>query len=294
MKKLIAAILIAVLAAGALSVFANAEAKGPMNWRNFGRNQDHGFGHGNENGNAPVLQNFVRVNAVATDWGTAKVNGTIQAQSRTLVLNVDEMRQGVSATAMWTTNTSRHITGDDENEDLSEQEFEHGAKVNSTFTFYTAKLVEANVSSLNEGTNDFFINGTWNVYNVTNTFEVITEGGNIVSFHRNTEAKVLATKAYGEFNVTTGWTKFTLDIEYRDASILSGLVTRQRTSSTQCSAFKILDDNVATFTKADLRELAKAYGATPGWGNYDQRMDYNFDYKIDITDLTTAAANVNV
>jgi hypothetical protein len=30
----------------------------------------------------------------------------------------------------------------------------------------------------------------------------------------------------------------------------------------------------------------------PGWGNFDQKMDFNGNYKIDIADLTTVAANV--
>jgi hypothetical protein len=40
--------------------------------------------------------------------------------------------------------------------------------------------------------------------------------------------------------------------------------------------------------------VAGAYGTMPGYGNYDQRMDYNFNYRIDICDLATAAANINV
>jgi hypothetical protein len=30
----------------------------------------------------------------------------------------------------------------------------------------------------------------------------------------------------------------------------------------------------------------------PGWGNYDQTMDFNLNYRIDITDVATVAANV--
>jgi hypothetical protein len=38
--------------------------------------------------------------------------------------------------------------------------------------------------------------------------------------------------------------------------------------------------------------LAKNYGARPGWGSYDSNMDFNCNYKIDIADLATVAANV--
>jgi hypothetical protein len=53
------------------------------------------------------------------------------------------------------------------------------------------------------------------------------------------------------------------------------------------------DVTATTVTKADVASVVSAYGSSPGWGNYDQRMDYNMHYKIDITDLATAAANVN-
>jgi len=35
-----------------------------------------------------------------------------------------------------------------------------------------------------------------------------------------------------------------------------------------------------------------AYGAMPGWGNYDARMDFCGHFKIDIADLSTVAANM--
>ena len=40
--------------------------------------------------------------------------------------------------------------------------------------------------------------------------------------------------------------------------------------------------------------LALVLGRTarPGWGSYDSNMDFNCNYKIDIADLTTVAANV--
>jgi hypothetical protein len=43
-------------------------------------------------------------------------------------------------------------------------------------------------------------------------------------------------------------------------------------------------------SKTDLAAVAKCYGNMPGWGNYDQKMDFN--YRIDIADVATVAAKV--
>jgi hypothetical protein len=60
----------------------------------------------------------------------------------------------------------------------------------------------------------------------------------------------------------------------------------------QFNPFKITDDLTSSVSKTDLTTVAKCYGNMPGWGNYDQKMDFNFNYRIDIADLATVAANV--
>jgi hypothetical protein len=30
----------------------------------------------------------------------------------------------------------------------------------------------------------------------------------------------------------------------------------------------------------------------PGWGNYDTRMDFNNNYRVDIADISTVASNM--
>jgi hypothetical protein len=225
-------------------------------------------------------QSFIRVVGVATEWGTADVNGALNAQTRTIVLNDTSTRQGSSATAIWTTNTTRAINA-------------VRAKENFTYTFYTARLVEANVSALDVDGSDFFMNGTWNVWQINSEFTVITNGaGDIVSFHRDQDGVALAMKAYGELKVTNNWANFTLTIDGVDQ--LSGVVRVQRITTRMFNPFKVNDNSGTTVTTADLASVARAYGAMPGWGNYDQGMDYNFDYRIDVTDLATCAANVNV
>jgi len=274
MKKMIAAILLAVIAVAGLSIASSVSAMPFMNWRMFPNMQNNGHG-------PRLQQSFVQWNGFVNNWGTTSVTGTIQAQSRTMVLNDSSTRQGASATAIWTTNTTRAISA------LRDRE-------NFTYTFYAARLTNASTSGLNIGSNDFFLNGTWTVYNVTTTFTINTDiNGTITGFHHNQDATALATNAYGELTVNNNWANFTLTID--GVAPLTGSVHRQMTRSMQFNPFIFGDDsaNPPTVSRADVLNIAHAYGAMPGWGNYDQRMDYNFNYKIDITDLATAAANVN-
>jgi hypothetical protein len=284
MKKVTAVILMAIIAVSALSVAASASAMPFMNWKNF---TDKGPMHSGFGWMFPGAHNrtnlqtsFVRLNGIITQWGSTNVTGALEAQARTIVINSTDVRQGSSATGMWTTNTSRPFNG-------------LRAGENFTYTFYTARLVEPSVSALNVGESDFFMNGTWTVFQVSTNFTITTNAnGTVTGFHRDQDAVSLATKAYGELKVTGNWTSFSLAINGLDT--LTGSVLAQRITTRMCNPFKVNYDTATTVTNADVASVAKVYGSMPGWGNYDQRMDYNFDYKIDICDLTTAAANVDV
>jgi hypothetical protein len=270
MKKIIALILVAVIAVSAFSLMATAGAMPFMRWKNIP--------HGHGILRSPNLQtSYVRLNGVINQLGSTSVNGSLQAQSRTFVINNTDSKQGAAATALWTTNTPRPINA-------------LRAKENFTYTFYAARLIDLNVSALNIDGNDFFMNGTWTVTQVKTSFTIITNAdGNVTSFHRDQDGTALATQAYGELKVTG--TSFSLAIEGIDT--LNGSVYAQRITTRMFNPFKISNDTADTLTNADVTSLAKAYGTMPGWGNYDQRMDYNFNYKIDICDLATAASNVN-
>ncbi len=128
--------------------------------------------------------------------GNHRVNGALQTQAGTSLFNDANTNQLASATAIWTTNTSRPISGVE-------------SKQNFTYTFYTARLVNASVSTLSTSTTDpnYFLNGTWNVYTVMSNVTIITDSsGSITSVHRSSDTSVQ--KAYGELNVTDNWTKF--------------------------------------------------------------------------------------
>jgi hypothetical protein len=218
-----------------------------------------------------------------TEWATSPkatpVLGMIEAQSQTMV-GSKTVRQGFSATAIWTTNTTRPIAA-------------FRALENFTYTFYAARLIKGNYSALDPTSSiSWFMNGTWDVWSVKTNFTVITDSsGNILSVTNTNSFVALAREAIGNLTVASGWSTFTLTIG--DLPSLTGTVMCYRISSGMFNPFIVGCDSLNTVTPADLHSIANAYGSMPGWGNYNLRMDPCLDFKVDICDLSTAAANLN-
>ncbi len=229
--------------------------------------------------NGLLQRSYIRLNGLITEWGTTTVNGALQTQARTALFSDSDTNQLASATAIWTTNSSRPINGVE-------------LKQNFTYIFYSARLTNASVSTLSTGipNTNYFLNGTWNVYTVVSNVTIITDSnGNIASVHRSSDTSVQ--KGYGELKVTDNWTKFNLAINGIDP--LTGSVFRSVQRQVQFNPFKVTDDTTTNaVTKDDVAAVIHSYGAMPGWGNYDSRMDFAGHYKIDIADLSTVASNM--
>ena len=229
--------------------------------------------------NRPIEKSWIRINSIVQNWGTTPVKGTLQTIARTALLESQDTRQLVSASAIWTTNNSRPIQA-------------VKAKENFTYTFYAARLLNASVSTLSvsNSSEDYFLNGTWNLMTVQSTITVITNSsGNIVKVLRNSETT--PTKAYGELTVTDNWSKFTLAINGIDP--LTGSVFRYAQRQMQFNPFQVTDDSTTNFvTRADFRQIVQCFRAMPGWGSYDTRMDFNNNFRVDIADLSTVASNL--
>jgi hypothetical protein len=229
--------------------------------------------------NALAQRSYIRINGIISQWGTTAVSGALQTQAGTSMRTDLSTNQLAATTAIWTTNTSRPITSIQ-------------SKQNFTYTFYEARLTNTSVSTLSASSaaTNYFLNGTWNVYTVVSTVTINTNAnGQITSVHRSSDTSVQ--KAYGELNVTDNWTKFTLSITGIDQ--LSGSVFASVQRQVQFNPFKVTDDSVTTaVNRADIAAVIHAYGAMPGWGNYDARMDFCGHFKIDIADLSTVAANM--
>jgi hypothetical protein len=228
---------------------------------------------------ALAQRTYIRIDGNITQWGTTNVIGALQTQAGTSTRTDLSTNQLAAATAIWTTNTSRPISAVE-------------SKQNFTYTFYEARLTNASISTLSASTSatNYFLNGTWNVYTVVSNITIITNtNGQITNIQRSSDTSIL--KAYGELNVTDNWTKFTLSINGIDP--LTGSVFASVQRQVQFNPFKVTDDTTTNVVnKADIAAVIHAYGAMPGWGNYDAKLDFCGHFKIDITDLSTVASNV--
>jgi hypothetical protein len=272
MKKTLAVALLAIIVVSSLSfAVASASAMGAANgawgWK-VGASMRRGF-------MVPFQRSWIRLNGIVETWGSQEVNGSLSVNAKTVGFN-EEIRQAAFASAIWSNTTNVRQKG------------------NFSYSFYVARLVNANVSALNFEDADFFVNGTWNVFHVTINQTIIKSGdmesGYTVDRQTKTDIDPIANKAYGELNVTGNWTKFVLSIDGVDE--LNGVVKRARMNQMIFNKFKVSEDGTEKVSRYDLTVLSKIYGARPGWGSYDGNMDFNCNYKIDIADLTTVAANV--
>jgi hypothetical protein len=275
MKKIAAALLAIVAVSSLCFAVASASAMGPGN-------QGWGWSIGSwirRGAMFPFQRSWVRLNGIVETWDspevTQEVNGSLSVNARTVGAD-EEVRGAAFANAIWSNTTN----------------FREGG--NFSYSFYAARLVEANVSMLDFEGADFFMNGTWNVVNVTISQTIIktgdSESGYTVDRQTKTDVDPIVTEAYGELKVTDNWTKFVLSIEGNDE--LNGVVGRTWMTQMIFNRFKVSEDETEKVSRVDLTTLAKNYGARPGWGSYDSNMDFNCNYKIDIADLATVAAHV--
>lgn len=273
MRKKLATILLAFIAIASVSLAISYVQAFPM----MGHNSMFNSLSGAPMSSSPVQRNWVHVDGVITKWGSTNVTGFLSAQARTTLFNTSDTRQLASASALWSTDKLRPLMN------------AVRTKENITSTVYSARLWNASVATLSYDHSGFFMNGTWNVDTVTINIIIHTDNsGNITSIHRDID--ITPTKAYGELNVTDNWTKFTLAIN--GINPLAGSVRRSMMRQMQFIPFKVTGDPTSSVTRTDLAAVANCYGNMPGWGNYDQTMDFNFNYRIDIADIATVAANV--
>lgn len=156
------------------------------------------------------------------------------------------------------------------------------------YTFYAARLVDTTLVELNHEGADLYILGLWNVYNVT--FIYGPSPGNY-SFY----CQLLVDQGEGTLSVTGHWMYFTVDI--RECALIEGEVTFHVVESVEIPIGDVSGPTVGipdrTVNIWDLVHVAKAYGSTPRVGSgYDFCLDFNFDYTVDIYDLTTMAVNI--
>lgn len=224
----------------------------------------------------PIRSNWVRIDGNISSFGSQvypAVNGTLTVMAATTSINGFPSKWADSVTALWTNTTNYRQDG------------------NISYSFYAAKLVKANYTATNFKGNNFYLNGTWSVANITITRTVIKNDGSI-NIQSNTNITPLAVRVYGELNVTDSWSQFTLNIT--GIPLLDGTVYRSIERQMMLNRFDIINAGVSTtVTRADLKTIGNCYGAVPGMAKYDENMDFHGTYQIDICDISTVAANVS-
>jgi hypothetical protein len=218
-----------------------------------------------------VEQTWVRMRGLVTHYGATPVFGGLWAHARMVDVN-DSYREWAGSHAIWS-DAPKHIN-------CTEPPTE-----NFTYILYAAKLVNSSMIELNYLEYNFYISGVWNVDKVTFAYYV-DENGELVSYSWTIEPVV--TGAEGELRVLQSWTRFELAITGVD--LISGIVVHYAIGHMEIKIGDINSDNMVNIK--DLVGVAKKYGAMPALGNYEFEMDFNADYKIDIGDLTTLAANI--
>lgn len=168
----------------------------------------------------------------------------------------------------------------------------HIAVIPYNYTFHAARLVSTEMVELNYSDSDFYVSGLWDVYNVTFCYK---KDGNFTLI-----VELWVDDGFGELNVLDNWKTFTVDI--KGIQEVAGIVLRYcvrpikpipRGDVTGPYAPGVPDGEIDIY---DLVHVAKAYGNTPGIGNYYFEVDLtaltDYDFKVDLCDLTTVAANL--
>jgi hypothetical protein len=288
-KKAITAIMLAIMAIGAISFVPNLAGA---------ETQKQGI--------------WARMNGMITEWNTTDGNSTRAfgwVVANAAIVNINgTTHEWAKANAMWSDMMRPHPEGD--------HPLGPGFQVNDTtapgnfsctFTFYTAKLLSFTDISFNktESGHDFYLAGLWNVTQRTETINitVITSANDTWrQFDREINVTCtdtpVATNATGtlvaDWGGVMGWIgKFVLSID--GVGTLSGFASRGIEWAHELNMCDLGDAQGIPRGKVDINDLvkvAKHFGEAPGFGNYDPNLDLNGNGKVDIGDLTTIAANI--
>jgi hypothetical protein len=166
---------------------------------------------------------------------------------------------------------------------------------NFTYSFYAASLINASTVSLNYTGYEFYVSGTWKVYNVTFTYY----GQQFKQFKEN--VTVVAQNATGDLAVSS--LNFTVSIAGFDK--VNGSVWRLDIYHATVPEWNLEGDVTGPnglpqgkVTLYDLVAVAKHIGETPGCGQGScnlqevEQYDVNFDFQVDVYSLVTVASEM--
>jgi hypothetical protein len=233
--------------------------------------------------NRPVQANWIRLKGHITSSDITPVTGWLQVTARSAALQSSETREVTSASAIWTEETKRPIDAIQAKQDFD-------------YTFYSARLLRDTAPTIKTDSvaKTYTISGLWNVATVTSSVKITKNSDGEITKVQRTSETTIKPEVKGTL-VVTGMSTFELTLG--DGKPLTGSVNRYVTRQMQFNPFKITDDTIGnvvsnTVTREDIKAVTKCYGAMPGWGSYDTRMDFNNNYRVDIADISTVAANM--
>jgi len=216
----------------------------------------------------------VRARGIITQWGSEQVFGWVDAHA-VMVDKNGTYHEWARVHAMWSYDKPRLNCTKPPTE-------------NVTFSFYVAKLVKSTEINLSRPGLNLYIAGFWNVAKITTSIYVNGEG-KLINVTRVFEP--ILTNATGEFRTFPGpplGYVFELDID--GIEMLSGFI---RGFIIIYKELKICDlDDDGDVDLIEIVRVAKIYKAVPGMPGYNVEMDFDLNYRIDMGDLTTVAANI--
>ena len=222
----------------------------------------------------PLLVRWMRFRGAVTNWGSEPYHGTLTLNGRTANVLPSLFRPWATVDAVWS-NEQSPITVDTK------------PVGQVTYTHYVARLVllQAVKGKQLDPSYNLNVTGLWNVNKVKITSEFDEDG---VLLKSTREVTPIVAKAKGQLLITEDWKKFSLEITGINA--VTGKGVSMNTAANMISPFSFTGASRPVLT--DLVQLVRCFRAMPGLGNYLPELDYNSDSKIDLTDLTTVAANM--
>jgi hypothetical protein len=179
--------------------------------------------------------------------------------------------------------TQVHVVFSLEPPPLADEELTPGTYSHS---FYVITLANATLTELNNGENDLYIEGTFNVYKRTHTITVEDSTKTSITI----EVETIVEGASGSLAVTFEPPLFTLDID--GFGVVTGSVAFFHVKYAKPFERGIPrgDFNIDRVVNiGDLVKVAKAFRAELGQPGYNFDFDFNSDFRINIVDLSAAA-----
>jgi hypothetical protein len=254
MRKLLVALLITVLAASCFTVLVSQVAAQSA-----------------DQTPPPLTVRWMRYHGAVTQWGDDSYKGSLTVNTKTANAPPPVFRPWVTVDAFWSNQPPFPET-----KPTSEGQY--------SFTSYNARLVKLVFIQKQD---DYIVNvtGLWSI----NQIKIITQfGPNGAPVNTVREITPIVMQAAGQLLITSDWKKFTLSVDGADT--LQGVEISMATTTNPMNPFSF--SGAPQTNLGDLMKVMGGVRAIPGFGNYNPDFDCNKDFKIDIADLTTVAANM--